>query len=234
MEKLNITVWNESDEPFEPYPQGINHTIAEFLRGDDAFTVRTALQSEPEHGLTDEVLDNTHVLVYWAHKYHHEMDDKIVERIQHRVLKGMGLILLHSAHAAKIFSRLVGTETARLRWRDCGELERVWTIEPHHPIAQGVPECIKIPESEMYGENFQIPAPDELIFLSWYEGGEVFRSGCTFRRGGGKIFFFSPGHETHPIYYMPEIQRIIINGIKWAAPQHTPNIVTGHTPEFMS
>jgi len=234
MKKLLITVWNESDEPFEPYPQGINHAIAGFLRDSGEFAeVREALQSQPEQGLSDEILANTDVLVYWAHKYHGEVSDTIVDKIYRRVLDGMGLILLHSAHASKIFSRLVGTDTAKLRWRDVGELERVWCIEPHHPIAQGVPEYINIPHSEMYGENFQIPAPDELVFISWYAGGEVFRSGCTFKRGAGKMFFFSPGHETHPIYYMPEIQRVIINSIKWAATPKRDDIVVGHTPNFI-
>jgi len=231
MEKLRVTVWNESDQPFEPYPQGINRAIADFLRNSGEFSmVREVLQSQPEHGLTEEVLADTDVLIYWAHMYHHEMDDSIVERLRHRVLNGMGLILLHSAHASKIFSRLMGTETGRLRWREIGELEKVWCIEPYHPIAQGVPECINIPNSEMYGENFQIPAPDELLFISWYAGGEVFRSGCTFKRGGGKIFFFAPGHETFPIYYMPQIQRIIINGVKWAATPGRADIITGNVP----
>ncbi|MCL2215579.1 MAG: ThuA domain-containing protein [Defluviitaleaceae bacterium] len=233
MDKLKVTVWNENEKAFEPYPRGINHAIAGFLRESGEFNIREALQTQPEHGLTEEVLSGTDVLVYWAHSHHHEMDDAIVERIQRSVLGGMGLILLHSAHASKIFSRLMGTDTLRLRWRDVGELERVWCIEPSHPITQGVPEYFDIPHSEMYGENFQIPAPDELLFLSWYEGGEVFRSGCTFKRGCGKIFFFSPGHETFPIYHMPEVQRIITNSVKWAAPIYRPDIVTGNTPDFI-
>ena len=92
-------------------------------------------------------------------------------------------------------------------------LERVWVVLPSHPIAQGLPPYFEVPQSEMYGEPFDIPAPDELLFLSWFSGGEVFRSGCTFRRGRGRIFFFGPGHETFPIYHDPHVRRVIANGI---------------------
>jgi trehalose utilization protein len=215
----NVTVWDEVEGAIGPYPQGMYTVIADFLKASGEFgEVRIALLPQPEHGLTEEVLNNTDVLVYWAHCYHHMVDDNIVERIRLRVLNGMGLILLHSAHASKIFQRLVGTETWKLRWREVGELERVWRIEPAHPITAGVPEFFDIPHSEMYGEQFHIPAPDELLFISWYEGGEVFRSGCTFMRGLGRIFFFSPGHESFPIYHMPEVQKIITNAVKWAYP----------------
>jgi trehalose utilization protein len=70
----------------------------------------------------------------------------------------------------------------------------------------------------MYGEFFDIPKPDEVIFTGWFSGGEVFRSGCTFSRGYGKIFYFQPGHEEYPIYYMPEIQKIICNAARFCTP----------------
>jgi len=234
MKKISVTVWNESEGALGPYEAGIHSEIRDFLSATGNFNVRTAILQQPEHGLTEEVLDNTDVLIYWGHLYHESVEDAIVERIRQKVLKGMGLIVLHSAHASKIFSRLLGTETANLRWREADELERVWNIMPFHPITNGIPEYFDIPKSEMYGEHFQIPAPDELLFISWYEGGEVFRSGCTFFRGGGKIFFFSPGHETFPIYRMPEIQKIIINGVNWAAPTQRPDIFSGNAPEFIT
>ncbi|MCL2188560.1 MAG: ThuA domain-containing protein [Defluviitaleaceae bacterium] len=228
MNRINVTVWDEAEGAIGPYPQGIHNAIADFLRASGQFNeVRIALQPQSEHGLTEDVLNSTDVLVYWAHCFHHQVEDAIVERIARRVLDGMGLILLHSAHASKIFRRLTGTDTDRLRWREVGERERVWRIEPGHPITHGVPEYFDIPNSEMYGEQFGIPAPDELLFISWYEGGEVFRSGCTFKRGLGKIFFFAPGHETFPIYYMPEMQKIITNAVAWAAPAHIPAITGG-------
>jgi len=231
---INVTIWNEQEEAIGPYPQGIHNAIADFLKETKEFgVVRTAILPQKEHGLTEEVLADTDVLLWWGHMYHHLVEDEIVERVRKRVLDGMGLLVLHSAHAAKIFSNLLGTDASKLRWRESDEYERVWTLEPNHPIAQGVPEYIDIPESEMYGEVFQIPTPDELIFLSWYNGGEVFRSGCTFKRGNGRIFFFSPGHESFPIYNMPAIQKIIVNGIKWAAPTHYAQVTTGHTPEYV-
>lgn len=224
--RINVTVWNEVENNQEAYPEGIHTVIADFLgRDTNINTVRTAVQSQPEHGLTQEVLDDTDVLVWWAHHYHYDVSDEVVARVQQRVLQGMGLVLLHSAHAAKIFQRLMGTNTERLRWRETGELERLWTIEHNHPITEGLAaEYLEIPKSEMYGEYFDIPTPNELIFISWYAGGEVFRSGCTFKRGNGKIFYFSPGHESYRIYDMPEIQKIITNSVHWAAPVGYPNV----------
>ena len=116
----------------------------------------------------------------------------------------MGLIVLHSAHLSKIFRRLMGTR-CNLRWREADDRELVWTVAPQHPIAAGVPHPIVIPKHEMYGEYFDIPPPDELVFVSSFTGGEVFRSGCCFRRGKGRVFYFSPGHETYPIYHDPVI-----------------------------
>lgn len=225
--RINVTVWDEAEGAIGPYPEGMYTVIADFLKKSGEFSdIRIALQPQPDHGLTDEVLNDTDVLVYWAHCHHHKVEDRIVERIRRRVLNGMGLILLHSAHASKIFDRLMGTAPAMLRWREVNELERVWRIEAAHPICANVPEYFDIPHSEMYGEHFDIPKPDDLLFISWYEGGEVFRSGVTYTRGLGRIFYFSPGHETFPIYMMPEVQTIIINAVKWAAPTGTPPIIT--------
>lgn len=236
MEKktINVTVWNEQEEGIGPYTTGLHNALADFIKASGLFnTVRTAVLTQPAHGLTDEVLTDTDVLLWWGHMHHHLVADEIVEKVRQRVYAGMGLLVLHSAHAAKIFSALLGTNASKLRWRENDEFERVWVIEPGHPIAQGVPEYIDIPQSEMYGEVFNIPAPDELVFMSWYDGGELFRSGCTFKRGNGRIFFFSPGHESFPIYEMPAIQQIILNGIKWAAPTHYIQPTTGHTPEYV-
>ena len=63
----------------------------------------------------------------------------------------------------------------------------------------------------MYGEFFDIPKPDELVFIGGFSGGEVFRSGCVWNRGYGKVFYFQPGHETYRSYYDPDIRRIIQN-----------------------
>ena len=104
-----------------------------------------------------------------------------------------------------------------LRWRH-GDRERLFCTCPTHPIAQGIPAWLDIPKEEMYGEFFDIPKPDDVVFTGWFAGGEVFRSGCTFTRGLGKIFYFQPGHEEYPIYHMPVIQQIIKNGVRWCVP----------------
>lgn len=235
--KIRVTVWNEyrHEKMFKKigkvYPQGIHMAIANYLNTREAYEVITATLDEPEHGLTDKVLKNTDVIIWWGHKFHHEVKDEIVEKVYARVQEGMGLIVLHSGHASKIFRRLCGTQT-RLRWRELenGEKERLWVIEPAHPIVEGLNDYIEIPHEEMYGERFEIPAPDELVFISWFQGGEVFRSGCCFNRGKGKIFYFRPGHESFPIYYNPEILKVIENSIRWAAPVNGPIPIVGHTP----
>lgn len=225
---IRVTVWNEfrhekrSPEIAAIYPEGIHGAIAGLLGRQPGIEARTATLDEPEHGLTEEVLANTDVLTWWGHMAHGEVSDEIVERIRRRVvLDGMGLICLHSAHFSKIFTRLMGT-TCNLRWREIGEKERIWVVEQGHPIAAGLPQYFEVPHTEMYGERFDIPAPDSLVFISWFQGGEVFRSGCCYNRGRGKVFYFRPGHETFPIYYQPEIQRVLINAVRWAAPNHGP------------
>lgn len=232
---INVTVWNEfrhekmHDEVAEVYPDGIHVVIADFL-ADAGFETRTATLDEPEHGLTDEVLAETDVLIWWGHMAHHEVEDEIVDRVQQRVLEGMGLIILHSGHMSKIFRRLMGTG-CMLKWREAGEKERLWVVEPGHPITQGVGEYIEVPHAEMYGEHFDVPAPDTLVFVSWFEGGDVFRSGCCYHRGQGKIFYFRPGHETYRIFYQPEIRRVIANAVRWAAPLEAHKVTFGQRPD---
>jgi trehalose utilization protein len=232
---INVTVWNEfrhekmHDEVAEVYPDGIHVVIADFL-ADAGFETRTATLDEPEHGLTDEVLAETDVLIWWGHMAHHEVEDEIVDRVQQRVLEGMGLIVLHSGHMSKIFRRLMGTG-CMLKWREAGEKERLWVVEPGHPITQGVGEYIEVPHAEMYGEHFDVPAPDTLVFVSWFEGGDVFRSGCCYHRGQGKIFYFRPGHETYRIFYQPEIRRVIANAVRWAAPVEAHKVTFGQRPD---
>ncbi len=232
---LRVTVWNEGRHEKHNaaiaalYPNGIHGAIADGLRA-HGFDAHTATLDEPEHGLTDDVLANTDVLTWWGHMAHGDVDDDIVERVFERVLNGMGLIVLHSGHFSKIFKKLMGT-SGNLKWREIGEKERVWCVNPAHPIADGIPDHFEIDKSEMYGEPFGIPEPDSLVFVSWYQGGEVFRSGACFYRGLGKVFYFSPGHETYPIYYHPLVVKIIANGVKWAAPTAGPAIEVANRPE---
>ncbi|MBZ0298531.1 MAG: ThuA domain-containing protein [Anaerolineae bacterium] len=220
---LRVTIWNENrHEQIHPevqkiYPNGMHTVIAQFLQ-EAGMQTQTATFDQPEHGLTDATLAETDVLTWWGHMLHKDVDDRIVDRVQKRVLEGMGLVVLHSGHESKIFKRMMGT-TCDLKWREAAEKERLWVATPGHPIVEGIGPYIEIPHAEMYGEPFDIPTPDELILISWFQGGEVFRSGCTYRRGRGKIFYFRPGHETYPIYYHPDVQRVITNGVRWAAPE---------------
>ena len=216
---MNITVWNENvherteDHVRGIYPDGIHGALAAALAG--VGSVTTATLEQPSHGLPPEVLDRTDVLTWWGHAAHDEVDDAVAARVHDAVLGGMGLVVLHSGHYAKVLKRLLGTSCS-LRWRNEGERELVWTVDPSHPIADGVPQPIVIEAQEMYGEHFDIPAPDELVFVSSFSGGEVFRSGCTFRRGFGRIFYFSPGDQDYPVYHQPDVRRVIANGVRWA------------------
>jgi trehalose utilization protein len=221
---VRVTIWNEGvHERTKPemagtYPDGIHGAIAEglneMLGGAD---IRTATLAEPGRGLPAEVLDQTDVLLWWGHMAHDEVDDALVERVVARVHGGMGLIVLHSGHYSKVFTRLMGT-TCSLQWRNTGERELVWTIDATHPIAAGIEHPIVIPDQEMYGEPFDIPVPDELVFVSSFAGGEVFRSGVTYRRGRGRVFYFSPGDEAFPVYFHPQVRRVLANAVEWARP----------------
>ncbi len=222
--QLRVTIWNEHvHERREPsvkriYPDGMHVPIADGLRRElgDRTRVRVATLADPEHGLTDAVLAETDVLTWWGHAAHDQVSDEVVDRVHARVLAGMGIVVLHSGHKSKIFMRLMGT-TCNLRWRSDpgGEREMVWTVNPGHPIASGVPQPIVIPRQEMYGEFFDIPPPDELVFISSFEGGEVFRSGCCYTRGLGRVVYFSPGDQAYPVYHQPEVQRVIANSVRW-------------------
>ncbi|RJX42680.1 trehalose utilization protein ThuA [Halonotius aquaticus] len=225
-----VTVWNEfrherhNDTVAEVYPEGIHTVIADAL-SEAGFETQTATLDEPDHGLTEAVLDDTDVLTWWGHAAHDEVQDEIVDRVCERVREGMGLLVLHSGHYSKPFTQLMGTSCS-LKWREAAETERLWVVEPGHPIADGLDEYIELDNAEMYGERFDIPAPDTLVFTSWFEGGEVFRSGCCYQRGNGRIFYFRPGHETYPIYHDESIQQVLANSVAWAAPGDGP------TPKF--
>lgn len=240
MKKINVTIWNEgyhekvSEEVRAVYPNGIHECIASFLRdGEEIGTVRTFTQDDEEQGFREEDLADTDVLIYWAHVKHHEVNDEYVERIYNHVMnRGMGLICLHSAHASKIFRKLCGTNTDCLRWHESGAKERVWVLEPQHPICDGLPEYFELEHEETYGERFIIPAPDALVFTSWFSSGEIFRSGLCYNRGYGKLFYFQPGHETFPTYYDPNVRTVIKNAVKWAAPINFPKMSLGNTQPF--
>lgn len=222
-EPMRVTVWGENlhekrDKLVqELYPEGIHGAVASAVSehfGQKAI-IRIATLDQAEHGLSTEVLHSTDVLTWWGHIGHGEVADEVVGRVRQRVLDGMGLVVLHSGHWSKIFKSLMGT-TCNLRWRSVGERELVWTVNPGHEIADGVPPVFVIDQQEMYGEYFDIPQPDELVFISSFAGGEVFRSGCCFYRGAGRVFYFSPGDQEYPVYHHPVVRRVLANGVRWA------------------
>ncbi len=219
---IKVTIWNEYEHErkipaiYEVYPEGIHGALKNGFKTESDLIVRCATLDEPEQGLPEEILADTDVLIWWSHARQEDVTDETVERVIRHIHSGMGFIALHSAHYSKIFRRLMGTPCT-LSWRH-GDSEKLFCANPAHPIAQGVPACIDIPEEELYGEPFSIPNPDDVVFLGWFAGGAVFRSGCTFTRGYGKIFYFQPGHEEAPVYEHPDIRRILINAVRWAAP----------------
>jgi trehalose utilization protein len=232
---IRVTVWNEArhekKNPIvaEIYPNGMHEAIAAHLRKSGGLEVRTATLDEKEHGLSDEVVKNTDVFVWWGHLAHQDVDDRIVDRVHDRVLAGAGIVVLHSGHFSKIFKKLMGT-TCNLKWREeKNEREVLWVTRPGHPIVAGIDDYFTLPREEMYGEFFDIPEPETTFLISSFGGGEVFRSGCTWTRGAGKVVYFRPGHETFPSYHDKNVLRVIDNAVRWAAPNSKlPEITFGN------
>ena len=225
---IRVTVWHEyrheKKNPVvaEIYPRGMHEAIASALRKSSDLQVRTATQDEPEHGLSEDVVKNTDVMVWWGHMAHHEVVDSVVDRVHKRVIGGMGLVVLHSGHFSRIFQKLMGT-TCNLKWREeKNEREILWVTKPGHPIVKDIDDHFILPREEMYGEHFDIPEPECTFLISSFGGGEVFRSGCTWTRGAGKIVYFRPGHETFPTYHDPNVLKVIENSVRWAAPTPGP------------
>ncbi|MBK8086104.1 MAG: ThuA domain-containing protein [Devosia sp.] len=234
---IRTLVWGENvheqknKSVAENYPRGMHGQIASLLIEDKNLSVSTVTLQDPEHGLTVEKLAETDVLIWWGHAAHGEVKDEIVERVVQRVWEGMGLIVLHSGHHSKVFKRLMGTP-ANLHWREAGERERIWVVNPGHPIARGLPAYFELENEEMYGEPFSVPEPLETVFVSWFQGGEVFRSGLTYRRGAGNIFYFRPGHETYPTYHDKTVGQVLRNAVNWAynAQNHAHLLKAPNTP----
>lgn len=228
---IKVAIFNEflherEDEAVKKiYPNGIHNAIKDFLPADE-YEVTTTTLDDHEEILTPEFLKTVDVLLWWGHMCHPKVSDAVAEAVRDAVHSGMGFIPLHSAHHSKPFKLLMGTP-CHLSWRD-NDFERIWTVDPSHPIAQGVGRYFELEQEEMYGEPFSIPEPEKLVFLGWYAGGEVFRTGCCYQRGNGKIFYFQPGHESFPTYYNETIQHIIKNAINWAKPTYRAEIDCPH------
>ncbi len=241
---IHTVVWGENVHEqtnkvvADLYPGGMHRVIAESLNEADDIVATTATLQEPEHGLTAARLAETDVLIWWGHAAHGDVEGDVVERVAEHVWAGMGLIVLHSGHFAKIFKRLMGTP-CNLTWREAGERERLWLTARNHPIVAGLPDHFELENEEMYGEPFGIPEPLETVFISWFQGGEVFRSGVTYRRGAGNVFYFRPGHETYPTYHDANVRKVLKNAVRWAHNPAThvadvtgaPNVPVDQAPE---
>lgn len=225
--KIRVLVWNENVHERElpeiraVYPEGIHGCIRDGLKKEPDMEVRTATLSDPHQGITKEALSSTDVLIWWSHARQEEITDETVQLVSSAVQSGMGLVALHSAHYSRVMRSLLGTPMT-LSWKE-HDREKLFVADPAHPIAAGVPSCIELPDEEMYCEPFAIPKPDDVVFLGWFKSGGVFRSGVTFHRGYGKIFYFQPGHEEQRIYGRPDIQKILVNAVRWAAPSFRLN-----------
>ena len=241
---IRTVVWGENVHESknktvaELYPRGMHQCIADALNADSGISATTATLQQPEHGLPASRLAETDVLVWWGHAAHGDVEDAVVERVAEAVWSGMGLILLHSAHFSKIFKRLMGTP-CNLTWREAGERERLWVTSRNHPITKGLGNSFELENEEMYGEPFGVPEPLETVFVSWFQGGEVFRSGLTYKRGAGSVFYFRPGHETYPTYHDANVQTVLRNAVNWAHnpmarlanPTEAPNVPVEVAPE---
>lgn len=221
---VRVIVWNENvheqemPEVQKLYPKGIHGALADALSKCPELGISTATLQEEEHGLSQARLDECDVLLWWGHAAHGEVKDEVVARVRERVLQGMGLIVLHSGHFSKIFRSMMGTSCA-LQWREANEKEIIWTVNPSHPIAERVPAHFELEQEEMYGEPFVVPEAEETVFMGWFQGGNVFRSGLVYRRGAGRIFYFQPGHETHPSFHNPHVGQILRNAAHYVAPK---------------
>ena len=195
---LRITVWNEfrhEKDTTHPastiYPNGIHAAIAEGLRANAGFTVHTATLDEPEHGLAEAVLAETDVLFWWGHMAHGAVSDAIVERVYARVLDGMGLVVLHSGHFSKIFKKLMGT-SCDLKWREADDNERIWVLEPGHPIAAGLGETIELAEEEMYVSASIFPRPKRWCSSAGLRAAKCFAAAAVTPVGAAKSSISAP------------------------------------------
>ena len=230
---IRVLVWNEFKREQEKeviaaiYPKGIHRTIADFLETEEDLVVKTATLYDENCGITKEILAETDVLIWWGHMAHHLVPDEVAQMVRDAVSEGMGAIFLHSAHFSKPFRLLMGTPCS-LTWRESGDSEILWVVDPAHPITQGIDRYFRIEHEETYGEPFATPNPDKVLLISHFSGGEVFRSGVLYERGNGKVFYFRPGDETYPTYRVPEVQTVIKNAVRFVAPTYRQQITCPH------
>lgn len=218
---IRVLVWSEFSEPKEVYPHGIHGAVADALNKLDGVTAATATLDDADQGVSEAALAGADVLAWFGHVKHGAVTDVSVDRIvKHVKERGMGFLGLHSTHFAKPFKALMETECSWRTYVEDGKSAEIHVWDASHPIAQGVPNFV-IPKEEWYGEPYKVPPPDSVVLVGLYtDRREIARDGMTWTAGKGRVFYFRPGHETFPIYFMPEVQKILGNAARWLAEPH--------------
>jgi trehalose utilization protein len=215
--KIRVLLWSEQTEPRDVYPKGISGALADYFNKLPGFEAKTATLNDPEAGLSDAVLSQTDVLIWFGHKKHNAVPDEAVDRvIKHVRERGMGFIGLHSAHYSKPLKKLLNASGSWRSYVNHGKPEQMWIVLPDHPIAKGVND-FTIPKTELYAEPFQVPPPEAVIVEGTWESGHRSREVMTWTIGKGRMVYIRAGHEEYPIYFMPQMQRLVANSVEWAA-----------------
>jgi len=277
---VKVLVWDERQpKQKQVYENFLGNHIADYLRWQGGFSVRSVGMDDPNQGLSPKLLDNCDVLIWWGHRRQGEITHQTAQRIIDRVKAGkLSLIVLHSAHwstpfvlamheraeqdalaklrpsrhakakvewvgkferkppapdaeltpSASYQKKEDGSTIVRITRPNCcfpyckahGKPSKIKTLLPGHPIAAGIPKEFTLPQTEMYGEPFHIPAPDAVIFEERWEDGKWFRSGALWTLGKGKVFYFRPGHENFNVFLQPEPLKIIANAARYLGKQN--------------
>jgi trehalose utilization protein len=223
--KKTVVVWSEGTAPKGVYPNDINGAIAEGLRASEQlkeWDVVVANLSDPDQGLPDALLAKADVLVWWGHKKHGEVKDELVNRIEKRVKEeGMGFIALHSAHFAKPNKRLMGSPCTFKAYVGDNKETVIKVTDADHPLAKGVAKEFTIENAERYSDPYAVPPAAATPFggTHIHKDGvkEESTQGYCWTVGKANYFYFQAGHETNPIYFQPEIRKIMANAVIWAA-----------------
>lgn len=216
-----VLVWSEGTAPKNVYPNDINAAIAEGLKPLKGWEVQAVSINDPDQGLPDDLLNSASALIWWGHQRHGDVKDELVAKIKTRVTEeGMGFIATHSAHYSKALKAILGTPCGWSYYTDDGAKLDMVVKAPTHPICKGVKD-FTIPHTERYGDPFQCPTPETVLFDGIYtmkdDKTEHCLQGFTWTIGKGRVMYFQPGHEGYPIYFMPEVQQIFRNGVQWVA-----------------
>jgi trehalose utilization protein len=215
--KVRVLLWSEQTEPRDVYPTGISGALADHLNQHKEFEAKTAKLDDPDAGVGEAALAETDVLVWFGHKKHGAVPDDAVERVvKHIRERGMGFVGLHSTHFAKPLKKALNDTGAWSSYKNFGQPEQMWVVLPKHPIAKGLKD-FTIPKEEIYTEPFEVPEPEAVIVEGTWPSGHRNRECMVWTLDKGRFVYIRAGHEDYPIYFMPEMQTLVRNGVLWAA-----------------